>query len=568
MINDLVLFVLYVAVLLILAWPLSRYITKVFSNEKTLFDPVLRPVERLIYRIIGVDPEKEMNWRQYALNLFLFNVLGALVVVAIEVLQGWLPWNPENLSGVQPVDLAVNTAISFMTNTNWQAYVPETTMSYFTQMTALTVQNFKSAATGMVVAIALMRAFTRKSEKTLGNVWVDLVRSTVWVLLPLSIVFTLLYVQQGVIQNLSPYVSVDTLDGASQTIAMGPVASQEAIKMLGTNGGGFFNANSAHPFENPTPLSNFLQVLSIFLIPAGLVMAFGRMAKDKRQGYAILATMTLLFVIMLAGTYLSEINGNPMLASVGVNSPTSFEGKEVRFGIGGSALFATVTTAASCGAVNAMHDSLTPLGGFFPLLQMKLGEIIFGGVGAGFYGMMMFVILTVFIVGLMVGRTPEYLGKKIEAREMKMATLAVLIPSVFILLGSAIAAVVDAGTSATLNPGPHGLTEIVYAFASATANNGSAFAGLSANSPFYNWMLAVCMFVGRFGVILPVLALAGGMVEKKTSPKSLGTFPTTGWLFVAILTGVILVVGALTFMPVLTLGPVVEQLLMLQGTTF
>ncbi|MBP2655147.1 MAG: kdpA 2 [Firmicutes bacterium] len=568
MVHDLILFVLYLVVLIILAWPLSWYITKVFTGEKTFFDPVLRPLERLIYRVAGVESEKEMTWRQYALNLLLFNVLGALAVFAIEILQGWLPLNPENLSGVQPWDLAVNTAISFMTNTNWQAYVPETTMSYFTQMTALTMQNFKSAATGMVVAIVLMRAFTRKSTQTLGNVWVDLVRSTVWVLLPLSIVFTLLFVQQGVIQNLSPYLSVSTLEGAKQTIAMGPVASQEAIKMLGTNGGGFFNANSAHPFENPTPFSNFLQVLSIFLIPASLVIAFGRMAKDKRQGYAILATMMLLFVIMLTGTYLSELNGNPILASMGVNSPTSFEGKEVRFGIGGSALFATVTTAASCGAVNSMHDSFTPLGGFFPLLQMKLGEIIFGGVGAGFYGMMMFVVLTVFIVGLMVGRTPEYLGKKIEAREMKMATLAVLIPSVFILLGSAIAVVMDAGTSATLNPGPHGLTEIVYAFASASANNGSAFAGLSANSLFYNAMLAVCMFVGRFGVIIPVLALAGGMVEKKTSPKSLGTFPTTGWLFVAILTGVILVVGALTFMPVLTLGPVVEQLLMLQGTKF
>jgi len=568
MVNDLILFVVYLAVLVLLAWPLSRYIAKVFTCEKTFLDPVFRPLERLIYRIIGVDSEQEMTWRQYALNLLLFNVLGALVVFVIELLQGWLPWNPQNLMGVQPWDLAVNTAISFMTNTNWQAYVPETTMSYFTQMAALTVQNFKSAATGMVVAVALMRAFTRKSEKTLGNVWVDLVRSTVWVLLPLSIILTLLFVQQGVIQNLSSYLSVDTLEGAQQTIAMGPVASQEAIKMLGTNGGGFFNANSAHPFENPTPFSNFLQVLSIFLIPASLVLSFGRMAKDKRQGYAILATMMLQFVLMLAGTYLSEYNGNPILSSLGVNTPTSFEGKEVRFGIGGSALFATVTTAASCGAVNAMHDSFTPLGGFFPLLQMKLGEIIFGGVGAGFYGMMMFVVLTVFIVGLMVGRTPEYLGKKIEAREMKMATLAVLIPSVFILLGSAIATVVDAGTSATLNPGPHGLTEIVYAFASATANNGSAFAGLSANSLFYNLMLAVCMFVGRFGVILPVLALAGGMVEKKTSPKSLGTFPTTGWLFVAILTGVILVVGALTFMPVLTLGPVVEQLLMLQGTTF
>ena len=568
MTMDLMVFALFLAVLLLLAWPLGKYMVKVFALEKTMFDSLLCPVEKLIYRLTGVNPEEEMTWRQYVVALVIFNVLGAVAVYLIEISQGLLPWNPEKLTGVNPWDLAFNTAISFMTNTNWQAYTPETTMSYFTQMAALTVQNFKSAATGMVVAVALMRGLTRKTAKTIGNFWVDMVRSVLWILLPLSIVFGLVLVQQGAIQNLSPYLTVHTLEGAEQRLAMGPTASQEAIKMIGTNGGGFFNANSAHPFENPTPLSNFLQVLSIFLIPAGLVMTFGHMARDRRQGYAILATMILLFLVMLTGTYLSELSGNPILAGMGVNSPTSFEGKEVRFGIGGSALFATVTTAASCGAVNAMHDSFTPLGGFFPLLQIKLGEIIFGGVGAGFYGMMMFVVLTVFIVGLMVGRTPEYLGKKIESRETKMATLAILIPSVFILTGSAIASVVEAGTSAIANSGPHGLSEIVYAFASAAGNNGSAFAGLSANSPYYKLMLSVNMFLGRFGVIIPVLAIAGSMAEKKISPPGPGTFPTTGWLFVAVLVGVILIVGALTFMPVLTLGPVVEQLLMLQGTTF
>ncbi|HWQ61244.1 MAG TPA: potassium-transporting ATPase subunit KdpA, partial [Negativicutes bacterium] len=465
-------------------------------------------------------------------------------------------------------DLAMNTAVSFSTTTTWQAYGGESTMSYFTQMAALTVQNFLSAATGLAVAVALIRGLTRRAAGTIGNFWIDLVRSTVWVLLPICIIYGLALVQQGSIQNLSPYLTVQTLEGVEQKIAMGPTASQEAIKMLGVNGGGFFNANSAHPFENPTPLTNFLQVLSIFLLPTAVVLAFGYMSGDRRQGYAVLATMVVLFAMMLAGTYLSELHGNPILAEMGVNSPTSFEGKEVRFGIGGSALFATVTTAASCGAVNAMHDSFTPLGGFFPLLQMKLGEIIFGGVGTGFYSMMMFVVITVFIVGLMVGRTPEYLGKKIEAWETKMATLAILIPSIFILTGSAIAAVVEPGTSAILNPGPHGLSEIVYAFASAAGNNGSAFAGLSANSLFYNLMLAANMFFGRFGVIIPALAIAGSMAAKKISPPGPGTFPTTGWLFVAVLTGVILIVGALTFMPVLTLGSVVEHLLMLQGTTF
>lgn len=568
MLADIVLFMLFLFVVLLLAWTLSAYMGKVFAMEKTFLDPVLQPLERLIYRMAGIDPAQEMNWRQYAGALLIFNVLSAIFVFLIQVLQGSLFWNPAGLDGVSPWHLAFNTAVSFMTNTNWQSYGGESTMSYFTQMTALTVQNFVSAAVGMAVAVALIRGLTRKAVSAIGNFWVDLVRGILWVLLPLSMAATLLFVQQGVVQNLSSYLAVQTLEGAGQTLAMGPVASQEAIKLLGTNGGGFFNVNSAHPFENPTPLTNFLQVVSIFLIPVALVLMFGRMACDRRQGYALLGTMLLLFCLMLAGTYFSELNGNPILTGLGVDGPTAMEGKEVRFGIAGSALFAAVTTAASCGAVNAMHDSLTPLGGLFPLLQMQVGEVIIGGVGAGFYGMLLFVILAVFIVGLMVGRTPEYLGKKIEARETKMATLGILMPAVTILTGSAIAAVTEAGTSSILNSGPHGLSEIMYAFASAAGNNGSAFGGLSANTLFYNLMLALGMLIGRFGVILPVLAIAGSMAEKKASPPGPGTFPTTGGLFVALLAGIILIVGALTFLPVLTLGPIAEQLLMLQGTTF
>ncbi|EGO64094.1 potassium-transporting ATPase subunit KdpA [Acetonema longum] len=564
---DIVLFGLFLAVVLLLAWPLGNYMAKVFIMEKTFLDPVLQPLERLIYRLAGINPEQEMNWRQYTAALLLFNVLGAILVFLIQVLQGSLFWNPAGLNSVSPWHLAFNTAVSFMTNTNWQSYGGESTMSYFTQMTALTVQNFVSAAVGVAVAIALIRGLTRKAASTIGNFWVDLVRSIFRVLLPLSIVFTLIFVQQGAIQNLSPYLTLQTLEGTEQTLAMGPVASQEAPKLLGTNGGGFFNANSAHPFENPTPFTNFLQVTGIFLIPAALVLTFGRMA-GQRQGYTILATMVLLFALMLAGTYLSELNGNLILAGLGLDGPTAMEGKEVRFGVGGSVLFATVTTAASCGAVNAMHDSFTPLGGLFPLLQMQLGEVIFGGVSAGFYGILLYIILSMFIVGLLVGRTPEYLGKKIEAREIRMATLGILLPAVSILTSSAVAAATDLGISSVLNPGPHGLSEITYAFASAAGNNGSAFGGLSANTPFYNLMLAMGMLIGRFGVILPVLALAGDMAEKKISPPGPGTFPTTGWLFVALLAGVILIVGALTFLPVLTLGPIAEHLLMLHGTTF
>jgi len=568
MISDLILFMVYLVALILLALPLGQYMARVFSGEKTRLDFLFRPVEKAIYRLTGVDDTQEMAWREYAKKLVIFNLLGIAAVYLIQVLQEYLPFNPEHLSSVAPWHLAFNTAVSFVTNTNWQAYAGESTMSYFTQMTALTVQNFLSAAVGLAVAVAFIRGLTRKTTEQIGNFWVDLVRSIVWVLLPLSIVFTLILVQQGVLQNLSPYVTIDTLEGATQTLAMGPVASQEAIKMLGVNGGGFFNANSAHPFENPTPLSNFLQIVSIFLIPTAVVFVFGHFARDKRQGYAVIGAMLLLFVGMLVLTYASESYGNPIIGNLGVSGSTAMEGKEVRFGIGGSTLFATVTTAASCGAVNAMHDSLTPLGGLVTMLQMMLGEVVVGGVGAGFYGMMMYVLLTVFIIGLMVGRTPEYLGKKIEAWEMKMVTLVILIPSVVILLGSAIASITEAGVAGIANSGPHGLSEMLYAFASGAGNNGSAFGGLTVNTPFYNIMLATAMLLGRFGVILPVLAIAGSMAQKKTSPPGPGTFSTTGVLFITLLSGVVLIVGALTFLPALSLGPIVEQLLMLQEATF
>lgn len=568
MITDTMLFLIYLVVLIGLAWPLGKYMANVFTLEKPMFDRFFQPVEKKIYRLTGVNETEEMNWKKYAGAVVLFNIAGMVLVFVIELTQHLLPLNPEHLDAVGPWHLAFNTAVSFMTNTNWQAYSGESTMSYFTQMAALTVQNFLSAATGLAVAVTLIRGLTRKKTNLLGNFWVDLVRGVVRILLPLSIVFTFMLVQQGVIQNLLPHTAIQTLDSGQQTFAMGPVASQEAIKMLGTNGGGYFNANSAHPFENPTPISNFLQMVAIFLIPTALVFTFGHMVADKRQGFAILGSMLLLFAVALGAIYLSELNGNTILESLGVSTPTAMEGKEVRFGVASSALFTTITTAASCGAVNTMHDSLTPLGGLVPMLQIMLGEVVIGGVGAGFYGMMLYVLLTVFIVGLMVGRTPEYLGKKIEAWEMKMATLAILIPSVTILLGSAIASVVDAGTSSIANPGPHGLSEVLYAFASASGNNGSAFAGISVNTLFYNLLLALAMLLGRFGVIIPVLAIAGSMAEKKILPPGPGTFSTTGWLFVLLLAGIVLIVGALTFLPALALGPIVEHLLMLQGTTF
>lgn len=567
MITDLSMFAVFLVVLLVLAWPLGRYMAKVYSGEKTIFDRVLNPIAKSIYRIAGIDEQEEMNWKKYASAVVIFNVLGMFLVFLIQVFQDILPWNPAEFPPV-PADLAFNTAASFMTNTNWQSYSGESTVSYFTQMAALTVQNFLSAATGMLVAVALIRGLVQKRGKMLGNFGVDIVRSVLWILLPLSMIVSLLFMQQGMIQNLSSYVTVDTLEGSQQTIAMGPVASQEAIKLLGTNGGGFFGANSAHPFENPTPFTNFLQAWSIFIIPTGLVFMFGNLVGDRRQGYAMLAAMLLLFVMGLGLLYSSEQAGNPTITALGVGGPSAMEGKELRFGIGGTALFTSVTTAASCGAVDSMHDSNTPLGGLVPMLQMLLGEVVIGGVGAGLYGMMMFIILTVFIVGLMVGRTPEYLGKKIEAREMKMAILGIIIPAITVLVGSAISVGTEVGTAVISNPGPHGLSQIMYAYASGAGNNGSAFAGLGTNTLFYNLMLGFTMLIGRFGVIIPVLAIAGSLVEKKVSPPGPGTFSTTGGLFVVLLASVVLLVGALTFLPALSLGPVLEHLLMLEGRVF
>lgn len=561
--TDFIQMILFILLLVFLALPMGRYMAKVFSREKTFMDPLLKPLENMIYRLTGTNAEQEMGWKQYAISLLIFNAWGMLFLFLLQLLQGYLPLNPQGFGAVKP-DLAFNTAASFITNTNWQAYAGESTLSYLTQMAGLTVQNFVSAATGLAVVIALTRGLARKTANTIGNFWVDLTRSVLWILLPLSILVALVYTQQGVIQNLSSYLNITTLEGGKQTIAMGPVASQEAIKLLGTNGGGFFNANSAHPFENPTPLTNLLQMLSILIIPASLPFTFGRMVGDFKQGRVIFAAMLLLFVIFLGVTYSSEIYGNPQVTALGASGPSAMEGKEVRFGIANSALYSTVTTAASSGAVNAMHDSLTPLGGLVPMLQMMLGEIVFGGVGSGLYGMLAFVIMTVFIVGLMVGRTPEYLGKKVESQEMKMATLVILIPAVTILVGSAIASVTKAGTSSILNPGPHGLSEIIYAFTSGAANNGSAFAGLNVNTPFYNIAIGLAILIGRFGVILPMLAIAGSMVTKKVIPAGPGTFQTTGALFAGLLAGVALVVGALTFFPALALGPIVEQLLMLK----
>ncbi|WP_182186435.1 potassium-transporting ATPase subunit KdpA [Pectinatus frisingensis] len=567
MLKDMILFLLFFLVLFLLARPLGKYISKVFTGEKTCFDKIMRPIEKIIYKLVGIDENQEMTWRQYAAAVIWFHVFSFLAIFLTELFQGNLPLNPANEGNVS-WDLALNTAVSFITNTNWQAYSGESTMSYFTQMTELAVHNFLSAATGISIAIVLIRGLTRKTTKLLGNYWVDMVRGTLWVLLPLSIILSLIFVEQGSIQNFASYVSAATIEGGTQTIAMGPVASQEAIKLLGTNGGGFFGANSAHPFENPTALTNFLQALAIFLIPASLLFTLGRMVKDKKQGHAILAAMTILFVLFLGIIYVSEYYGNPNVAALGINGSNVMEGKELRFGLSGTTLFSAVTTAASCGAVNAMFDSFTPIGGMIPMLQIMLGEIIFGGVGSGLYGMLVYVLLSVFIVGLMVGRTPEYLGKKIESHEMKMVMLAVLIPAICILFGSAVAASTDAGMSATNNNGPHGLTEMLYAYASCTGNNGSAFGGLNANSTFYNITLAAAMLLGRFGVILPILAIAGSLAKKKISPVGAGTFQTHGLLFIVLLCAVVLIVGALTFLPALALGPIAEHLLMLQGQLY
>ncbi len=548
----------YLAFLLLLAWPLARAIEAVMQGRFGWG----RRIEAPLYRLAGVDPEREQGWRAYTLGLLVFNGLGVLAVYALQRLQQHLPLNPQALPAVAP-DSAFNTAVSFVTNTNWQGYAGEATMSYLTQMLALTVQNFLSAATGIVVAVALMRGFARHAAQAVGNVWVDLTRATLWLLLPLSFVFALVLAAQGVIQNLAPYRELQTLEGAGQTLAMGPVASQLAIKLLGTNGGGFFNANSAHPFENPTALVNFLQMLSILAIPAALCFVFGRILGDLRQGWAVLAAMTLVFVVAVVAVTAAEQQGNPVLAALGADpAGGNLEGKEVRFGISASALFAAITTAASCGAVNAMHDSFTPLGGAVPLVLIQLGEVIFGGVGSGLYGMLVFAVLAVFIAGLMIGRTPEYLGKKIEAHEMKMVSIAILVTPLLVLLGTAVAVTGEAGRAGIANPGPHGYSEILYALSSAANNNGSAFAGLAASTPFYNGLLALVMALGRFAVIVPVLAVAGSLAAKKRLVATEGTLPTHGPLFVLLLIGAVLLVGLLNYVPALALGPVVEHLML------
>jgi K+-transporting ATPase ATPase A chain len=561
--RDFTQLALFLAGLIAITPPLGRFMVRVFAGEPHFLSRLFGPIERWIYKLSDVDPEHEMSWKAYAIAMLIFNIAGGVLLLAMELTQRWLPFNPQHLPNV-PFALAFNTAVSFMTNTNWQAYSGENTMSYFTQMAGLAVHNFVSAATGIAVAVALARGLVRKQANGIGNFWADLTRCTLYILLPLSILIAVVLAQQGVVQTFDGYPTATTLEGASQQIPLGPVASQIAIKQLGTNGGGFFGQNSAHPFENPTPLSNFVEVFVIFWLGSALVYMFGLMAKDRRQGWAIWAAMFALFLAGFATLWWAELQPNHAL---GLTSP-SLEGKEVRFGQFNSALFATVTTDASCGAVNMMHDSLTPLGGLIPFINMMLGEVIFGGVGAGFYGMLMFVLLTVFIAGLMVGRTPEYLGKKIEAREVTWAVIAVLAPAVVTLCGSALTMLYPEALKSLNNGGPHGLSEVVYAFASAAANNGSAFGGINANTDWYNYMLAINMFVGRFAIIVPVLAIAGSLAQKKTSPPSSGTFPTNGATFTVLLISVVLIVGALTFFPVLSLGPVVEHFLMQAGRTF
>jgi K+-transporting ATPase ATPase A chain len=557
---------LFCAILVALVKPLGWYMTRVFGGERTFLSPVLRPVEIALYRIGGVDEKREQHWVLYTVAMLLFHVGGFLILYALMRLQAALPFNPAEQSAVAE-DLSFNTAISFITNTNWQNYGGESTMSYLVQMLGLTHQNFLSAATGIALAIALVRGFSRASMRTIGNFWVDVTRATLYVLLPICIVYTLFLVWQGMPQTLGAYVEATTLEGAKQTIAVGPVASQVAIKMLGTNGGGFFNANAAHPFENPTALSNYVQMLSIFLIGASLTNVFGRMVGNQRQGWAILAVMGVLFLSGVAVTYWAEANGTAGLDALGL-AGGNMEGKEVRFGIVASSLFAVVTTAASCGAVNAMHDSFTALGGMIPLINMQLGEIIVGGVGAGLYGMLLFVVLAIFVAGLMVGRTPEYVGKKIEAREVKMAMLAILVLPLMYLGWTSIAVVLPSSVASMNNAGPHGFTEVLYAYTSATGNNGSAFAGLNGNTFFFNLTLASAMFVGRFFMIVPAMAMAGSLAGKKSIPPSAGTLPTTGGLFVGLVVGVILIIGGLTFFPALALGPIVEHLAMNANTLF
>lgn len=580
---------LFVAVIVVITRPIGNFLVRVFNREKTLLDPVLVPAEKLIYRLTGVSEHKEMRWTEYGLAMLLFSGVSLLLLFLIERVQAWLPLNPQKLANLAP-DLAWNTAVSFTTNTNWQSYVPESTMSYFTQMAGLAYHNFTSAAVGIALAIALIRGITRKESETIGNFWVDVTRCLLWVLLPACLVLALILVSQGVIQNFHPYAKVQLAEAQTvtttgtdgktstqqvteQVIPQGPVASQEAIKELGTNGGGFFNTNSAHPYENPTPFTNFLQVVMIFAIPAGLTAALGAMTGSRRHGWAVFGAMALLFVIAVAFLYGLEAQGNPLLK--GTNQETTaqqsggnMEGKEVRFGMASSALFTAVTTDASCGAVNTMHDSLTPLGGLIPLVNILLGEVVFGGVGSGLYGMVVFVILTVFLAGLMVGRTPEYLGKKIEAYDVKMAMLSILIFPVTVLCFTAISVVTNAGLAGMSNPGPHGFTQIFYAYTSAAGNNGSAFGGISANSHWYNASLGVAMMLGRFFAVIPIVALAGNLARKKHVPESSGTFPVTTPLFTLLLTATVVIVGALTFFPALSLGPILEHLFMHAGKVF
>ena len=589
---------LFFGLVLLVTKPLGIFMTRVFSRERTFMDPVLAPIERLLYRVTGVDEDHEMRWTEYAISMLLFSLVSMIVLYAMERRQGYLPFNPQKLGAVNPSALAFNTAASFTTNTNWQNYGGETTMSYLTQMAGLAYHNFMSAAVGIVLAIAFIRGVARRHMQTIGNFWVDLVRCNLWILLPACIIGALVLVSQGVVQNLKPYDTVKLVepmqvqkvgpDGkpvvdalgkpvmdtvTEQTIAQGPVASQEIIKELGTNGGGFFNANSSHPFENPTPLSNLIELVSIFAIGSGLTYTLGRMTGSQRHGWAVFAAMAILFFVGVSVAYWAEARGNPLLAGTDQSlSPLqpggNMEGKEVRFGIANTALWATVTTDASCGAINGWHDSFTPLGGLVPLANIMLSEVVFGGVGAGMYGMLIYIVLAVFIAGLMVGRTPEYLGKKIEAYDVKMAMLVVLVFPLVILGFSAISAVAGFGTSSILNPGPHGLSEILYSFTSQAGNNGSAFAGLTTNTLWYNTAGAITMLVGRFLMIIPALAIAGNLAGKKYVPPSLGTFPVTTPLFTVLLIGVILIVGALTFFPALSLGPILEHLLMAAGKTF
>jgi K+-transporting ATPase ATPase A chain len=560
----------YCAIIVAITPVLGAYMTRVFNGERTFLSPVLRPAEAALYRLAGVDPRREQNWVMYVVAMLFFHVGGFLILYALQRAQAILPlqslFNPAEQSAVAE-DLSFNTAVSFITNTNWQNYGGESTMSYLVQMLGLTHQNFLSAATGIVLAVVLIRGFARASTHAIGNFWVDITRCTLYILLPLCIPYALFLVWQGIPQTLGPYVDAMTLEGAKQTIAVGPVASQVAIKMLGTNGGGFFNANAAHPFENPTALSNYVQMISIFAIGAALTNVFGRMVGNERQGWAILAVMGVLFIAGVIACYAAEAAGTSTLDMLGL-AGGNMEGKEVRFGIAASALFAVITTAASCGAVNAMHDSFTAIGGMIPLINIELGEIIVGGVGSGLYGMLLFVIISIFVAGLMVGRTPEYVGKKIEAKEVKMAMLAILVLPLMYLGWTAVATVVPSAVAATANAGPHGFSEILYLYTSSTGNNGSAFAGISANTMFYNITGAVAMFVGRFFMIIPAMAIAGSLAAKKTVPASAGTFPTTGGLFVGLVVGVIVIVGGLTFFPALALGPIVEQLAMQAHTLF